>query len=190
MNIGLIFGMIVAILMMVMVIVFGYDQLFTVQDMQHEAEFRRVMNSFDNAIDRVYSLGGESSQKFSLSLPSNVQSVCFVPLFTIDDCYNPPCERVEYTDFWFDMESTLEKMNYKDNEIYQLLPILESSREDDMEPVLVFFTTGGAPEWHDFSYLGPSKTEDDDILCISPGTEIWLKRQYDNDGAWVDVEVI
>ena len=81
MNIGLIFGMIVAIIVMVAVFVFGYDYLNNLTRIQNEAEIKKAVDRLTTSVDRVYSLGGESSEKHSMSFPSEVTSVCFFPKY-------------------------------------------------------------------------------------------------------------
>ncbi len=191
MNIGLVFGMIVAIMMMVIILVFGYDQLMSVQDLQQEAEHKRMIKAFGDAVDRVYSLGGESSERFTMSLPANVDKICFVPFFNIDTEYirgNYEDYRVPYTEneLRYDLEEVITGMSWEEEG--QLTTILINLRKNYMQPLLVFFISGTA-EWEDIPHLGPSK-KDDEVLCVKPGTQLWLKRTFDSEGAWVDVEEI
>ena len=61
--------------------------------------------------------------------------------------------------------------------------------ENENPQVLVFYTTTIVPEWHLVPGLGPSR-KNGEIFCVTPGERFWLKRYFDNDGAWVDVEEI
>ena len=72
MNIGLIFGMVVAILVMGMIFVFSYQQLNNVTEIQKTAEFRKALSNLGSSVDRIYNQGGESSEKHSLSFPAKV----------------------------------------------------------------------------------------------------------------------
>jgi hypothetical protein len=191
MNIGLIFGMIITIIIMVAILVFGYVQITSIQRLQQEAEFKRVLKSLADSVDLVYSLSGETSERFTLAFPSNVQKVCFIPFFSIEEeCRYGSCEeyREMYTEYElkYDLEEVVTGLSSREED--QLVQILINQREGKMQPLLVFFTSG-TPEWEGVPHLGPSKA-DDEVLCVSPRTQLWLKRHFDDEGAWVDVEEI
>ncbi|UCD02993.1 MAG: hypothetical protein JSV63_04400 [Candidatus Aenigmatarchaeota archaeon] len=192
MNIGLVFGMIVAIVMIVAILVFGYDQITKMQQLQREAEFLRVMQSFEDAVDSVYNLGGESSKRFTMSLPSGyVTRTCFVPLFSID-CYPAPCTREHYdkAEVRSDVNNMLRsQLEYGSFEASQISDVMSHAWELEKPTVLVFYVGKRAPVWFNIPHLAPSK-KPDEILCVNPGERVVLRRYFDDAGAWVDIEEI
>ncbi len=195
MNIGLIFAMIVAVMMMISVLIFGYDQITKARDLQELAEYERVMKLFKRAAANVYNTGGETSGRFTLSLPSNVERVCFVPLFyMVNEYQNGEWVHIrtyyERDDFEDEMEDLLDDvLDYDHSDALELSSILSDLWVGDNPVALVFFTTTDAPVWYDIPHLEPSK-DGNDIKCALPGDAFWLARHFDDDGAWIDVEEI
>ena len=84
MNIGLIFSMIIAIMMIGIILVFGYNQIVEMQRLQEIASVKRTVDGLETAVDRVYSGSGENSERFQLSFPGSVYKVCFIPGYSGD----------------------------------------------------------------------------------------------------------
>ena len=189
MNIGLLFGMVVAIFTIGLLIVFGYQQIGSVSDVHKQAQFMQSLKNLQTATDRVYNLGGESSEKLALTFPSSVEKLCFMPMYRDMDA--------EYKEnrLRTDLRTVI---GYSRNS-QQLAEILVNMRitgrmgekTDNGQTLLVFFTTTEVPEWHKISHLEPVKKGGDYAgtpLCVKNDAEIWLRRSFDENGAWVDVE--
>ncbi len=199
MNIGLIFGVIVAIFMMGILLVFGYQQLVNVQTMQANAEVKKTLKNLETVVDRVYSMGGETSEKYRLTFPADVSFVCFMPYYR-DKSVNEKSSLVK-----MDVGKVLGDVGgvtgYQRNQLMSLLtamriaPNPENVNEyiDKGQTLLVFYKSSEVPEWHYVEHLEPSKKGNEysgDILCESGRSEVWLQRKFDESGAWVDVEEI
>jgi len=194
MNIGLIFGVIFAIVLIGLLLVFGYQQIVQMQHLQQIAQIKRAMDDLQTATERVYSLGGESAEKFTFSLPGGVSKVCFIFRYEVRNG-----QRVDHTGAL--LKNDL--YNIIDADINQKWPLAEALYNqrikqlpghgiiDDNYTVLVFFHSTIIPQWYHIEHLEPVKDPmDEAVLCVSNNEEFWLQRKYDQRGAWVDVEKV
>ena len=191
MNVGLIFGVIVAIMMMGLIIVFGYDQIMKMLEMQTEAEINNAINELTSAVDRVHSLSGETSEPFRLSFPAEIVKVCFLP------SYRGMSISTKRSWLSNDLRSIIDD-SYKTK--YQLADNLVKMRispktgggfVDNNLTLLAFRRSTAIPRFEEIPYLGPSKKTANggpEVLCVPPASRIWLQRRFDEHGAWVDVE--
>ena len=192
MNIGLIFGAIVALLLIGLILVFGYEQFGNITDLQNTAEMKKAVRDMETAADRVYSLSGESSEKVTLSFPASVSKVCFIPTFEIQTTGNGEI-RVDYADIEEDLRNS-DVFNGNFQERKKLAELVNAMRTSGVtgfpeRNVLVFFNTVDAPVWYAIGHLGPSRTSSG-FLCVPPKSQVWFRRTFDRDGAWVDVQEI
>jgi hypothetical protein len=192
MNIGLIFGMVVAIMLMGMIIVFGYQQITNMQNLQEQAEIKKAIEGLQTAVERVYSLSSETSEPFTLSFPGVVSKVCFMPSYRGERITTVKSRLAT------DLRNVITGSS---QERYQLSALLlemriardpDSFREVDKNQTLLVFLEGSAvPMFEHIEHLGPTKktgTRGPEVLCVSPRSKVWLQRQFDDKGAWVDVE--
>jgi hypothetical protein len=190
-DVGVIFGMVIAIMVITLVFVFGYQQLTSMQDIQNSAEMIKAKKSLEVAVDRVYGEGGESSSSLKLGFPASVTSICFIPLYDYDYETKQP-----YTSG--QLRSQLEDQGLAEDSNAQ---VIAQRREAAKMPadeskriyynVLVFFEASPDPAWYAIEHLEPGITEedgDDALFCAGPKETIWLQRKFDRDGAWVDAE--
>ncbi|MBN2043270.1 MAG: hypothetical protein JW754_05715 [Candidatus Aenigmarchaeota archaeon] len=77
MNVGMLFGIIFAIIVIGFVLYFGYTYIGEYMSIQNEAGLMQQILRLDNAVDEVYNMAYESSKRFSLSLGEG-KKVCFV----------------------------------------------------------------------------------------------------------------
>jgi hypothetical protein len=191
MNIGLIFGMVVAVFTMSLLFVFGYQQLSTVTTIQGEAEIKRTVSNLENAVDRVYSLGGESSDRFRLTFPDSVTSVCFMP------AYRGMQTNVKVVRLRNDLSYILGTSGdtYRLSQLLTEMRIKPSQENpavkvDEGQTLLLFYKATIVPTWYYIEHLEPTK-EGGDVsgtpVCVTGRSEVWLQRSFDNDGAWIDV---
>jgi hypothetical protein len=179
--------MVIAIMVITLVFVFGYQQIIGLQDIQNSAEMIKARKSLEVAVDRVYGEGGESSASLKLGFPPSVASVCFIPLFDYD--YEP---KAPYTAS--DLESQLEFQELAGGNLPELLAGARDTAKqaDDVDyNVLVFLIDSTTPVWYAVEHLEPSITEEDGdtaFFCAGPKETIWLQRKFDTEGAWVDAE--
>ena len=75
MNIGLVFGIIVAIMVIGLIIIFGYQQRVELQRIQELAQLRKTLVNLETVVDRVHSLGGETAERFTCTFPPSVKKV-------------------------------------------------------------------------------------------------------------------
>jgi type II secretory pathway pseudopilin PulG len=189
MNIGLIFGMVVAIFVIGMVIAFGYQQVQNMQQMQENAEVAKTLQNFEAAVERVYAGSGETSEQFAFTFPSGVYKVCFIPAYRQDSTSSKKGKLAE------DFRSVIDGST---TDQYQLSSILLNERigrnpgdwreVDKNQTLLIFYHSSSVPEFLNVPYLEPSKNDYDEVLCVSPNSRVWLQRRFDSSGAWVDVE--
>ena len=191
MNIGLIFGMIVAIMLMGLIIVFGYDQIQKMLELQTEAEIRNAINDLTNSVERVHSLSGETSEPFTLSFPGVVMKVCFLPSYR--------GQRISAKKVWLsnDLRSIIDAPQKTKYELANGLIKMRISRSltggdiDNNQTLIVFREGTTIPEFEYIPHLGPSKKTGSgpaEVLCVTPRAKVWLQRRFDENGAWVDVE--
>jgi hypothetical protein len=192
MNIGLIFGMIVAIMLMGMIIVFGYQQITNMQDLQEQAEIKKAIEGLETAVERVHSLSGETSEPFKLSFPGVVSKVCFVPAYR-GDTINTKKSRLAT-----DLRNVIVGSNQDKYQTSALLLAMRISQDpgsyremDKNHTLLVFLEGTVVPMFEYIEHLEPTKKtgpRGPEVLCVSPRSQVWLQRDFDGKGAWVDVE--
>jgi hypothetical protein len=193
MNIGLLFGMIVAIMFMGMLIVFGYQQIVQMQDLQQQADIKRARQELETAVDRVYSLSGETSEPFTLSFPGGISKVCFIPAYRGDRI------STKKSRLGPDFRSVIEGSSQIKYQLSALLVEMRIANNPDgfgeidkNQTLLIFLQSTHVPMFEHIPYLEPSKKTGDrgpEVLCVSPRAQVWLQRKFDESGAWVDVEV-
>ncbi|MBN2330827.1 MAG: hypothetical protein JXC85_03355 [Candidatus Aenigmarchaeota archaeon] len=192
MNIGLIFGVIVAMLLMGMIIVFGYQQITNMQLLQEQAQIKKSIEGLAAAVERVHSLSGETSEPFTLTFPASVGKVCFLP------AYRGERVSVKKSRLITDLRNVIEGTS---QERFQLSSLLLEMRIapnpdgfgeiDKNQTLLVFFQGTPVPMFETIPHLEPTKKDGPggpEILCVEPRTKVWLQRGFDENGAWVDVE--
>jgi hypothetical protein len=188
MDVGLIFGMIIAIIVITLVFVFGFQQLSNLTDVQNSAEMIKARQNLEVAVGRVYGQGGESTGSLKLSFPSTVRKVCFMPVYTINYAgKRSPYSKNDLINGLIDQDLAADDDAAK---IIVGVRIHQNSTGDDVDEkmgLLVFFMESAAPTWYDVPHLAPSE-KDGEFLCVSPKTTVWLQRRFDTEGAWVDVE--
>jgi hypothetical protein len=191
MNVGLIFGMVVAVFMMGLIFVFGFEQLFNVSTIQGEAEIKRTIKNLENAVDRVYSLGGETSDRFTLTFPDSVTYACFMPMY----------RDMEVTQKEGRLKADLRYILGSSGDAYRLSQLLTEMRikpsqenpavkVDEGQTLLLFYKTTAVPTWYYIEHLEPTKEGRDysgTPVCVTGRATIWLQRSFDESGAWVDV---
>ncbi|MCD6496333.1 MAG: hypothetical protein J7K54_03620 [Candidatus Aenigmarchaeota archaeon] len=190
MNIGLLFGMVVAIFTIGLLIVFGYQQIGNASDVQKQAQFLQSIKNLQTATDRVYNLGGESSEKLALTFPSSVEKVCFMPMYR-DYEISERADRLKAdlrTVLGYSSQTT-ELAEFLLNK--RITGVQSNYATDGKQTLLVFFASTSVPEWYYIEHLEPTKKGGDyhgTPLCVLGDAEIWLRRSFDENGAWVDVE--
>jgi len=193
MNIGLIFGMIVAIMLMGMIIAFGYQQIVNMQDIQEQAEIKKAKQGLETAVDRVYSLSGETSEPFKLAFPGGVTKVCFMP------AYRGERISTKKSRLGMDFRSVIDGSSQIKYQLSTLLVAMRIAKNPDgpgeidkNHTLLIFLEKTHVPMFEYIPHLEPSKKTDTtgpEVLCVSPRSQVWLQRSFDETGAWVDVEV-
>jgi hypothetical protein len=189
MNVGLIFGMIVAILIMGMVITFGYAQITNMLEIQERAEIERNIRVFSEAVERIYSMSGETSEEFTLTFPSGVSKVCFLPAYR--------GERIAYKKSRLarDLRSVIDSDTKTKYQLASSLLAMRISQVDattevdNNQTLLIFLKDTAIPLFEHIGHLAPTLKEDSEVLCVKPPKKVWLQRAFDSQGAWVDVEV-
>ncbi len=78
MNVGLIFGIIFAIIVMGMLIVFGMQNIGSVIEVSCESHIGQEMINIEKAVDKVRTFSQGSSIELIVLVPSCVERVCFV----------------------------------------------------------------------------------------------------------------
>jgi len=185
MNVGLLFGMVVAIFTIGLLLVFGYQQIANASDVQKQAEFLRTIKNIKASTDRVYNLGGESSEKFTLTFPGTVEKVCFMPIYRRLDVSR------KKNMLTADLRAILGYSNQQlaSMMVAQRISGSYGSMTDKNQTLLIFFTTTSVPEWYYIEHLEPEKGSSTGTpLCVNGDADVWLRRSFDDNGAWVDVE--
>lgn len=192
MNIGLVFGVIVAMLLMGLIIVFGYQQITNMQLLQEQAQIRKSIEGLKTAVERVHSLSGETSEPFTLTFPGGVSRVCFLP------AYRDQRISIKKSRLATDLRNVIEGTS---QERFQLSSLLLEMRIapnpdgfgdiDKNLTLLVFFQSTPIPMFEQIPHLAPTRKtgpRGPEVLCVEPRSKIWLQRKFDGTGAWVDVE--
>jgi hypothetical protein len=193
MNIGLIFGVIVAMLLMGLIIVFGYQQITNIQRLQEEAEIIKAMEGLQTAVERVHSLSGETSEPFMLSFPGVVRKVCFLPAYRGERISTKKSRLL--TDLRSVIDGTSQEKYQVSNNLLnmRMAPNPQGFGYIDKNlTLLVFMQNKLAPgKFENIPHLEPTKKTGltgPEVLCVEPRSRIWLQRRFDETGAWVDVE--
>lgn len=77
MSVGMIFGIIFAILVMVMILVFGSDVIVSIFCMGNDAQTQKTIQNLQTFVDNLYLLPSGSGDYFTLNLPRD-SKICFV----------------------------------------------------------------------------------------------------------------
>ena len=78
MNVGMLFGIIFAIVVIGFVLFLGSDQIASFLGVSQEAAFLQQMNDFGDEVSNVYSLAMGSIKSYSFKVPSSIEKMCFV----------------------------------------------------------------------------------------------------------------
>ena len=192
MNIGLVFGVIVAMMLMGMIIVFGYQQITNMQLLQEQAQIKKTIEELTTAVDRVNSLSGETSEPFTLSFPASVTKVCFLP------SYRDQRISLKKTRLATDLRNVIDGTSQERFQLSNLLLEMRIAPNPDgfgdidkNQSLLVFFQSTMVPIFEEIPHLAPTRKtgpRGPEVLCVEPRSKIWLQRAFDENGAWVDVE--
>lgn len=183
MDIGMLFGMIVALLTITLVLVYGYQQISHVSEFQETATELRAVKALETAVDRVYSMGGESSDRVRLMFPGSVDKLCFIPLYSYTQGTRKPYGKTGIA------RELYGQGIINDKDIANL--VVEArmpGTQDKNYTLLIFYKSYEVPKWHYVANLEPGETKDG-FICAYPGDYVWLQRKYDGKGAWVDAEI-
>lgn len=192
MNIGLVFGVIVAMMLMGYIIVFGYQQITNMQLLQEQAQLKKSIEELTTAVERVHSLSGETSEPFTLTFPGSVSKVCFMPAYR-GERISMKKSRLS-TDFRNLIEGTAQERFQLSNLLLEMRIAPNPDGYGDIDKnqtLLVFFQGTMVPIFEEIPHLGPTKKagrSGPEVLCVKPRTKVWLQRKFDETGAWVDVE--
>jgi hypothetical protein len=77
MSVGMIFGIIFAILVMGMLLIFGSDVITSIFCMGSDAQTQKVIGNLQDFVDELYTLPSGSGDYFTLNLPGD-SKMCFV----------------------------------------------------------------------------------------------------------------
>lgn len=192
MNIGLIFGMIVAIFMISLLLVFGFQQITSVSDLQERAEMQRAIKNLRSSVDRVYNLGGESSEKFTLTFPDSVIKVCFMPMYRGMQLSQKEARlRADIVYVLGASSQSYQTASLLVNQRVKNLPgTYGTDKADHNQTLLLFYEAVSVPEWFNVEHMGPTKEGGPygRPLCVNGREQVWLQREFDENGAWVDVQ--
>jgi hypothetical protein len=78
MNVGLLFGIIFAIIVLGFVMFFGYDYISKFLGISGEASLVQQILTLEGEVKDVFNLAMGSTKEFRITIPSNVGRVCFV----------------------------------------------------------------------------------------------------------------
>ena len=191
MDVGLLFGMIVAIFLISLILIYGYEQIDSMRRIQEQAEMYKAIEGLKTAVDRVYSLSGETSEKYKLAFPSGITKVCFMP------SYRGETVSMRESKLRTDLPKVIDATWQEKQQLTRLLIEMRFAqgvnlyqKTDRNLTVLLFFQAGVIPDWKYIPHLEPSKKTgaSKEIFCAAPRSEVWLKRSFDRTGAWVDVD--
>ena len=77
MDTGLVFGIIFAIIIIGLLLVFGMEQIVNIFCITNTAQTNKAVKDMENAVDNVFNLGQGSAMPFQVSIPRNAR-ICFV----------------------------------------------------------------------------------------------------------------
>jgi hypothetical protein len=152
MNVGVVFGMIFTVIVVLFLLVFGLGQLTDFFCLSSDAQVQKAIRDVENRVEQVYNLAEGSSMTLDLNLPSDLK-FCFIdPLNPGPQDYSPQTWKNWYPD---DVYITL----IQDNN-YTL-----------------WYTGCSGQNGYRIKNLKPKNNES---FCIKPGVELYLvnKGQY------------
>lgn len=88
MSVGVIFGLIFTIIVMIMLIVFGSTILAFIFPQGNDAQLLRVIENMETVVDDIHFQSSGSGQYFTLNIPKN-SKLCFVNSSHPDPTYYP-----------------------------------------------------------------------------------------------------
>lgn len=180
MNVGVIFGMIIAIIVIASAIIFGYQQLVYVSEVQGIAAINKAINSFEIEVDRIYGMGGETSSEFAFKFPNDISKVCFLPVYR--------GERTSEAKIRRHLEEVMQATGREGDRIAALFAKLRYvDGIDNNESLLIFFEDTDVPEFKFVEHLEPSE-KNNEVVCVSGNGRVVLTRRFDLSGAWVDID--
>lgn len=77
MEISMVFGIIFAIIVICLILVFGMDQVVNMFCVTNTAQTQKAVKDLENLVNNVYQLGEGSSMPFSVKIPRNTK-LCFL----------------------------------------------------------------------------------------------------------------
>jgi hypothetical protein len=161
-------------------------------ELQTQAEINNALKDLTDAVDRIHSLSGETSESFKLSFPGEIMKVCFLPAYR--------GERMLSKKAWLanDLRSIIDETLRTKYQLADALVDMRISQKagggeiDNNQTFVAFRRSSSIPIFEHVPHLGPSKktgSSGSEVLCVPPGSRVWLQRRFDENGAWVDVEI-
>jgi len=78
MNVGMIFGIIFALILIGFLMVYGIKTITQLFGFAGEASFEKNVRDFQTAVNDVYQLSMGSTQKFHFRITSDIERICFI----------------------------------------------------------------------------------------------------------------
>jgi len=192
MDMGLIFAVIVSIILMGLLITFGYMEFEKWLRIQEEAEIKRNIQEFREAVTDVYGMGGEASAPFEFTFPNSVYKVCFIPsykerlLSSRENSLRDDLRKIIDSDWRTrqDLSQVLANM--------RIVTLNNGSKIDKGHNLMIFFHSTSVPMFEKIDHFDPSLKSIDGlpmIPCLPQNTKFWLKRKHEGINVWVDVDL-
>jgi hypothetical protein len=145
MQVGAVFGLIFALIVMAFVIYFGSTQLVNIMCLGNVGQTNNVVKNLENLVDDIQASGEGSSDTFRMSIPSNAK-VCFL------DPSDPSCSLAG--DWWPDPE---------------FYPIIETKIQTGGYNVWIEYNCGSSDDGYRMDYAVT-----DSNFCASSGDTLLL----------------
>jgi hypothetical protein len=147
MSVGMIFGIIFAIVVIVMLLAFGSGVISDIFCMGSDAQLHKTINDLQNVVDQIYALPSGSGDFFTISLPGG-SKLCFV------NSTDP--KTVIYPD---------QLKNWRPDKVYQRIIM------DEEYNIWYQQCSGQSGGNINHMYIDP-----DSNFCASPGMSIYLQN--------------
>ncbi len=78
MNVGLVFGIIFAIIVMGFLLFFGYSRIIEILELNEDVLIKKQMTDLEKTADRVFEMSMGTTQDFDFKFYKTINNVCFI----------------------------------------------------------------------------------------------------------------
>lgn len=155
MDVSLVFAMIFAIIVIGLILVFGYQQIMNIFCFNGQAQIMKSVKDLENDVQNVYNLAEGASKLYSPNIPGG-SSICIIN--TSDPSVNEAGKWLPNPD---------------------LLPIITSKISISSANIWMNYNCGNQEQTYKIAHLRPTRLGNTGSFCVGSGEQIYIENAGD-----------